>query len=96
MDKTASIVIAIVLALIAYLGLVQPVTLVRFMNGLQTLWAKLFNSDTLTYEQSSQFEQARGDPEVYIRGHYSQITIMRVIGLLSILVAAGLLCMAFT
>ena len=95
MEKNPLTYIAIALALLSYFAFAKPITIVRLMHAWQSLWAKLFGSNVLTYEQSSRIELARNDAAEYERKHYTQITIVRWVGFISILVVIALICMIF-
>jgi hypothetical protein len=96
METTLLIAAAVFLALVSYLALVRPMSIVRAMHAMLAGWIRLFGSNVMTHEQSAQIEMARRDPRAYEQANYAQITIVRLLGLAAILVAAGLTCLAFT
>ncbi len=95
MEKTVLIVAAIILALLSYLAFGKPVTIIKMMHGWLALWARLFNSNVLSHEQSTMIEIAKRDPAEYVRKYPTQVTIVRSMGLISIIIFIAALCLIF-
>jgi hypothetical protein len=95
MEQYLMIFLAVALALVGSFALTRPIVLIRFMHFWLGVSTKLFRSNIFTYEQTTMMELARTDAREYERKHYSHITIVRFVGLASILTVAGLLCLLF-
>lgn len=91
MEKIVLIIAALVLALLSYLALARPITIIKWMHAFRSLGGK----SVITYEQSSMSELAAKDPQAYERKYPSQIGIVRAIGLLSLLMLIASICMLF-
>jgi hypothetical protein len=89
MEKIVLIIAALMLAIMSYLALVRPITIIKWMHGFRSLGGK----HVITYEQSSMSELAAKDLQTYDRKYPTQVGIDRGIGILSVLMLIATICM---